>query len=154
MKTSDAGLAFIQKEEGTVLKIYKDIAGLETIGVGHLLTADDKSSGRFKDGITNEQALELLRNDVGHAEAAVNDLVKVQLSQNEFDALVSFVFNLGKGALKVSSLLKRLNAGDKAGVPIEMAKWNKAKNPKTKKLEVSKGLAARRTREIALWNKQ
>lgn len=153
MKTSDDGLKFIALAEGNVLRIYKDQAGLETIGVGHLLTEDDKKSGRFKDGITEEQSIELLRHDVTLAENAVTSLVKVPLTQNQFDVLVDFVFNLGKGALQSSTLLKKLNAGDKASVPAEIMKWNRVRNPKTKKLEVSKGLTRRREKEAERWGK-
>jgi len=139
--------------EGNVLHIYKDQAGLDTIGVGHLLTADDKATGRFMNGITDQQSLDLLRHDVSSAEAAINSLVRVPLTQNEFDALVDFVFNLGKGALQVSMLLKKLNAGDKKAVPTEFLKWNKVRNPKTKQLEPNKGITRRRQREADLWTK-
>lgn len=152
MKTSDAGLHFIRHNEGCVLHIYKDQAGLQTIGVGHLLTAEDKSSGRFTSGITETQAIDLLRSDVVLAEQAVNELVKVQLSQNQFDALVDFTFNLGRGALSRSQLLKRVNAGDHGAVPTEFMKWNKLRDPLTKKLVVSSGLTKRRQREVDLWN--
>lgn len=143
----------IQMAEGTVLHIYKDQAGLDTIGVGHLLTSDDKSSGRYKKGITESQALELLRDDVGKAERAVETLVKVTINQNQFDALVDFVFNLGEGALRKSTLLRKLNEGDYAAVPAEFMKWNKVRNPKTGKLEPHKGITRRRQREADLWNK-
>lgn len=151
MKISDDGLKFIKREEGTRLKIYKDVCGYDTVGVGHLLTEEEKASGVFNDGITEEQALELLRKDVGEAEKAINDLVKVPLTQEQYDALCSFCFNLGRAALRSSNLLKKLNAQDYAAVPAEFLKWNKARNPSTKKLEVSKGLAARRQREAELF---
>lgn len=153
MKTSDNGLQFIQLAEGCVLHVYRDQAGYDTIGVGHLLTADDKKSGRFVNGITTEQSTELLRQDVGEAEDVVNSLVKVPLTQNQFDALVDFVFNLGKQRFQTSTLLKKLNAGDKDAVPREMLKWNKVRNPKTGKLEASKGITSRRQREAELWSK-
>lgn len=152
MKTSDKGLEMIKLAEGSVLRIYKDQAGLDTIGIGHLLTEDDKKSQRFKDGITEEQAMDLLREDVGKAEQSVARLVKVKLTQNQFDALVDFVFNLGEGALKKSTLLRRLNEGDYAEVPAEFLKWNKVRNPKTGNLEPYKGLTRRRQREADLWN--
>lgn len=153
MKTSDDGLKMIEKSEGTVLKIYLDQAGLETIGIGHLLTPEDKASDRFKNGITKDEALELLRDDVKIAEDAVNSLVKVSLTQNQFDALVDFTFNLGVGALSKSSLLKKLNAGDHAAVPAEFMKWNKVRNPKTGQLEPLAGLTKRRQKEADLWNR-
>lgn len=152
VKTSDKGLEFIKKNEGCVLHIYKDTAGLDTIGVGHLLTAEDKQSGRFAHGITEQQALDLLRVDAAQAERAVNDLVRVSLTQDQFDVLVDFTFNLGRGALQVSTLLKKLNAGDHAAVPAELMKWNKVRNPRTKQLEPSRGITLRRQREADMWS--
>ena len=152
VKTSDNGLKIVTLNEGNVFHIYDDQAGFATIGVGHLLTADDKSSGKFVNGITVEQSLELLRHDIASTEKAVDDLVRVPLTQNQFDALVDFTFNLGSGALQSSTLLKKLNAGDYAAVPAQMMKWNKVRNPKTKKLEVSRGITARRKRSADLWS--
>lgn len=161
MKTSDEGLKMIRQAEGCVLHIYKDQAGLDTIGVGHLLTMADKSSGRFNDGITEEQAMDLLREDVASTEKHVSDLVSVPLTQNQFDALVDFTFNVGRTALATSTLLKRLNAGDYAAVPSEMAKWNKittfSRDQATKKIIkkriVLEGLVKRRKREGDLWSR-
>jgi lysozyme len=150
MRVSDAGLEMIKRAEGCVLHIYKDQAGLDTIGVGHLLTEDDKRTGRFKGGITEKQALDLLRADVGKAEAAVNDLVSVSISQARFDVLVDFVFNVGVNAFRKSTLLRRLNSGD-YDVADEFLKWTKVRNPRTGQLEVSKGLLRRRQREADHW---
>lgn len=150
MKISENGLKLIKQCEGCVLHIYKDQAGLDTIGIGHLLTESDKKSGRFATGITDEQAFDLLREDASDAEAAVNSLVKVSINQNQFDALVDFTFNLGKGALGSSNLLKRLNKSD-YDVSQEFLKWNKVRDPKTKQLVASAGLAKRRQKESILW---
>lgn len=154
MKISDKGLEFIKQEEGCVLHIYKDVGGAETIGVGHLLTPDDKATGRFINGITDEQAIDLLRSDVLKAEADIASRVKVPLTQNQYDALCSFVFNVGGGALGISTLLKLINAGEYQKAAIQFLSWDKVRDPKTKKLVSNKGLAGRRKREMELWLKQ
>lgn len=146
MKTSDAGLKFIMNWEGTILKPYKDIAGILTIGCGHVIRANENFGA-----ITVQDALELLRKDISIAEDGVTKLVKVQLTQQMFDSLVSFVFNLGSGALASSTLLKLLNAGDFAGAANEFTKWCKATDPKTGKLIVNQGLLNRRKSESALF---
>lgn len=107
MKTSDAGVALIQEFEGCVLHAYPDpgSGGAPwTIGYGHT------AGVRPGDTCTREQALAWLREDLQWAEGAVNHLVTVPLAQHEFDALVSFTFNLGQGALAQSTLLRLLNA--------------------------------------------
>lgn len=121
MKTSQHGLEFITDHEGTVLHTYKDAVGILTIGVGH--TGPDVKTGMT---ISREQAMELLADDVYEAEHSVNTLVKVPLNQNQFDALVSFVFNVGGSAFGKSTLLKKLNAGDYEGASKEFSRWNKA----------------------------
>ena len=108
MKTSAAGLAFLAQQEGTVLHVYKDIAGIPTIGVGHVLRPGES----YPNGITQQQALDILSKDVATAENAINKDVKVTITQNMFDALVSFTFNLGTGALGQSTLLKLINEND------------------------------------------
>lgn len=154
MDVSDNGLNLIKQSEGFVGHIYRDQAGLDTIGYGHLLTQADKASGRFLGGIDEAGATTLLRTDVSAAVAAVNSLVKVKLTQNQFDALVDFTFNLGRGALAVSTLLKLLNAGNYAAVPGQLLVWNKVRDPKTNQLVPSQGLTLRRQREAELWNRQ
>jgi uncharacterized membrane protein len=96
--------------------------------------------------ITQAQAEDYLREDVYWAEDAVRDLVKVALAQNEFDALVSLVFNIGAGAFGRSTLLRKLNDGDKAGAGAEFARWNQAAG------KVLPGLVKRRADEAALFN--
>lgn len=146
MKTSDRGLEAITAHEGLRLRIYKDAAGLDTIGVGHLLTPEDKRSGRFRDGITRQAAMDLLRDDIKIAEKAVNDAVRVPLEQHEFDALVSFVFNVGTGAFRSSTLLDFLNDGGYDEVPAQLARWNKAGGRPVS------GLTKRRAAEARMWN--
>lgn len=151
MKTSDNGLQFIAREEGEVLHVYNDVAGKATVGIGHLLTSNDVASKRFVSGITHQQAMDLLRVDVGTSEEWVNKLVKVPLSQNQYDSIVSFTFNMGGGALGGSTLLKLLNSGNYAGAADEFLKWCKAVINGV--LTTNQGLFARRARERALFNK-
>ncbi len=122
------------------------VAGTLTIGYGH--TGPDVVPGMV---ITEEQALKLLRRDIDPCEDAVSRLVKVPLEDNQFGALVLFAFNAGVGAFKGSTLLKKLNTGDYASVPSELAKWNKT-TINGKKV-VSNGLKNRRAAEAGLWAK-
>ncbi len=140
MRTSHRGLEFIKNEEGCVLHVYRDPAGYPTIGVGHLI-----KPGETFDTITEEEALQLLARDLAVAENAVNQMVRVPLIQNQFEALVSFVFNVGSGNFQKSTLLKLLNQGHYDAVPGELAKWRKAGG------QVLPGLVARRRREGELW---
>ena len=143
MKTSDAGIALIQEFEGCVLRAYPDPAtGGEpwTIGYGHT------HGVRPGDVCTRDQALAWLRQDLGTAEQAVSALVRVALTQNQFDALVSFTFNCGVGALAHSTLLKMLNAGlgpEKAAP--QFARWVNGPNGPLP------GLVRRRAAERAMF---
>lgn len=119
MKTSQAGIAFITKEEGEVLHVYKDQVGVPTIGVGHAL----KTGLEYPNGITHEQAMTLLQQDLARFEDTINGHVTVTLTQNMFDALSSFTFNLGSGALSGSTLLKLLNQGLFEQAADEFPKW-------------------------------
>lgn len=114
---SNNGINLIKKFEGLELKAYKDSVGILTIGYGH--THGVKAG----DAITGQQADAFLREDVQVAELAVNTNVKVKLTQGQFDALMSFVFNLGSGNFVKSTLLKKLNAGDYAGAADEFGRW-------------------------------
>jgi len=143
MKTSAAGLAFVAREEGTVLHTYIDVVGVPTIGVGHALRPGES----FPNGITMQQAMDILSRDIGTAEGAVNSGVKVPITQEQFDAMVSFTFNCGTGAFKGSGILKKLNAGDIEGAADEFLKWTHGGG---KELP---GLVARRKRERALFLK-
>ncbi len=120
MKISENGVALIKRFEGLELQSYQDIAGVWTIGYGHTETAGPDQK------ISEREAEELLRRDLEPRERAVNQLVKVPLNQNEFDALVSFVYNVGIGGFKGSTALKRLNRGDRLGAADALTWWNKA----------------------------
>ncbi len=141
MEISLAGLAHLKQFEGLRLQPYKDVAGLWTIGYGHLL-----KPGEWWDSITEEFATRLLADDVGKAEDTVNSLVKVPLSQPQFDALVSFVYNVGPGAFRRSTLLRLLNAGDYAGAAAQLPLWRKAGG------KIVQGLVNRRAQEVAMFN--
>jgi lysozyme len=117
MKMSENGAKVLIMREGLRTKAYKDTKGIWTIGVGH--TGPEVVEELV---ITKEKAHELFRKDVAWAEDAVN-LVKVPLTQNQFDALVSFVFNVGAGAWKRSTMLKLLNAGDYVGASKQFDRW-------------------------------
>jgi lysozyme len=151
MKTSAAGLAFVAQEEGTVLHVYKDVAGYETIGIGHLLSPSEKASGVFAKGLTKQQAIDLLARDIVIYESAVNKNVKVPLTQNQFDALVSFAFNNGGGALASSGLLVKLNKGDIPGAADEFLRWCKVRI--NGELVTNQGLLNRRKRERTIFLK-
>jgi lysozyme len=129
MKISPAGVAFIKKVEGLRLKAYQDVAGVWTIGYGH-------TGGWIEKGLVIDESTAgvLLSADLQNAEADVARLVTAPLLQHEFDALVSFVFNVGSDidaddkaeGLGDSTLLKLLNSGDRIGAAAEFAKWHHA----------------------------
>jgi len=149
LSVSDAGLEFITSHEGLRLELYNDPAGHATIGVGHLVhlgPIDGRASeAEFANGITRAEAMDLLREDVGTAEDAVRRLVDVPLNQNQFDALVSFTFNLGEGNLQSSTLLRRLNQGEYDAVPSELNRWTRGGG------QVLPGLVRRRAEEGELF---
>lgn len=140
MKTSPSGRAAITRREGNKLKAYKDSVGVLTIGVGHTSAAGPP---RVVSGmtITAQESDDILSRDLALFEKAVSSAVKVPLKQNEFDALVSLAFNIGAGAFSKSTLVRKLNAGDRAGAADQFLVWNKAGG------KVLKGLASRRADE-------
>ena len=157
MQMSPQGLQLLEQWEGFELEVYNDSAGLPTIGVGHLLTKSELSSGKitingvsvkYSDGLTQQQVTDLLAQDVEPAAAAVNNGVKVPLNQNQFDALVSFTFNVGAAAFTGSTLLKLLNQKQYDQVPTQLLRWTRAGG------RVVQGLVNRRNNEIKLWNGQ
>ena len=144
--TSEAGLSNIKLDEGLRLTPYYCPAGKLTIGYGHVILPHEKFTK-----ITAVIAHGLLVSDCLVAEKAIKRYVKKPLTQNQFDALVSFVMNVGVANFRTSTLLKKLNVGDYAGADNEFLRWNKVRNPKTKKYEVSNGLTKRRKRENLLF---
>lgn len=140
MKLDERGRKFIQAFEGLRLTAYLCPAKVWTIGYGH---TGDVAEGMT---ITLEQAEALFAHDVAVFEQGVLKLVKVPLTQNQFNALVSFAYNLGLGNLAKSTLLRRLNSGNYAAVPVELMKWDKAGGKPVA------GLTRRREGEGELWN--
>jgi len=154
MRTSKFGREMITKLEGFMLRPYRDPVGYWTIGVGHLFTKSELSSGKvliggknvvWREGITEEQVDDLLSQDLARFEDAVRK-VEVPLTQNQFDALVSFAFNVGTGAFARSTLLSKLNQGHYDQVPAQLRRWVFAGG------RVLKGLVKRRETEVAMWN--
>jgi lysozyme len=143
--------------EGLRCNAYPDETGRVTIGVGHCLSKDEYQSGTiliggvsvdFRNGLTEEQVLALLDEDLVRFAAVVAECVKVPLTDSQTDALTCFSFNEGVNAFRQSTLLKKLNAGLYDAVPDELRRWNIAGG------KVSKGLVNRREVEIALWSAQ
>lgn len=141
MNISPAGLNLLKTCEGYRSHTYLDVAGLSTIGYGHLLVGET-----FPYGITESHATALLSADLGWAEHAVTSLVTVPVTQGQFDALCDFTYNLGANALKTSTLLKLLNLGQYDAAGQELLKWNRAAG------HVVAGLTTRRQAELGIWN--
>ena len=139
MNTSAEGISLIKKFEGCELTAYQCSAGVWTIGYGH---TKDVEPGMQ---ITQEDAEEMLVEELHEYENYINKYVTAPLSQNQFDAMVSWVYNLGPANLKASTLLKVLNAEDYDGVPAQIKRWNKAGG------EILDGLIRRREAEARLF---
>ena len=150
MKMSQGGInALVKKFEGCKLKAYRCPAGICTIGYGHTSAAGNPL---VNDGmtITQEQANTILAADLVKFEQAVEALLKQPVTQEQFDVLVDFAYNAGVGALRSSTLLKKVNAGQFDAVPAELMKWTKGKIP-GKGMQVLPGLLRRRQAESAWW---
>lgn len=122
MKTSKKGIDLIKSFEGLVLRAYRCPSDVWTIGYGH--TGPDVYPTMQ---ITEARAEDLLRQDLARFETGVLALVKVPLTQNQFDALVSFAYNVGLAALSTSTLLKYLNQNKRQLAASEFLRWNKSK---------------------------
>ena len=134
--------------------LYNDQAGHCTIGYGHLVhygNCDGSESQEFRTGITKEQAKALLKDDIVEYEEYVKKYVKVMLTQNQFDALVCFVYNVGGSGFKGSTLLKHLNKKDYEGASNQFPVWNKVRI--NGQIVVSNGLVNRRKAEKDLFDK-
>jgi lysozyme len=139
------GLELVKHYEGLRTQAYRCPAGVWTIGYGHT------KGVRAGMEVTEAEAEELLRQDLAASGEQVERLVHVKLTDPQFSALASFVFNVGAGNLESSTLLRRLNAGDYDAVPSELAKWVKATDPNTGKKVTLPGLVRRRAAEGELW---
>jgi len=144
MQISNKGIELIKRFEGLELKAYPDSVGVWTIGYGWTQPVDGKKIGP---GMVIDQATadRLLKCGVVQYEQGVNQLVKVKITQGQFDALVSFAYNLGLRSLSTSTLLRKLNAGDKQGAANEFGKWVNAGGVKLA------GLVKRRAAERELF---
>ena len=139
MNISQEGISLIKKFEGCELEAYQCAAGVWTIGYGS--TKDVKEG----DTLTQKEADNFLLHEMQEYEGYIKELVKVPLKQNQFDALVSWVFNLGPANLKASTMLKFLNAGDYHLIPSQIKRWNKASG------KVLEGLIRRREAEALMF---
>jgi len=141
MQLSAEGLELIKRFEGFRSRQYTDVAGFPTIGYGHRIVPPES----FPGGLSEPQAANLLARDVSAAELAVGHLVKVALTQGQFDALVDFCFNLGSGRLAGSTLLRVLNGGRYGDAVEQLLRWDLAAG------QVNTGLKGRREAELELW---
>jgi lysozyme len=142
MQLSAAGLELLKRSEGFRSHTYNDVNGFPTIGYGHRILKSES----FPAGVDEARATAMLAVDVRQAEQAVLRLVKVPLTQGQFDALVDFCFNLGAGRLASSTLLKALNSGHHAEAAEQLLRWNIAGG------QENTGLKARRQAEFTLWH--
>ena len=148
MKVSKECLKMLAHHEGVRQKPYKCPAGLWTVGVGHLIGDGKTLPDSWNKTFTLDEVYDILAKDVARFERGVNKYITVPLRQNEFDALVSFSFNLGLGVLQRSTLRQALNRGDKEMAIQSLLKYNKAGG------KVLKGLDKRRKDEAALFRKE
>lgn len=139
-RLSDRGMDLIKEFEGLRLRAYRDQVGIWTIGYGH--TGPEVHRGNE---ISEERAEELLREDVARFEDAVRALVKVEITQEQFDALVSFCFNVGIWGLQRSTLLRLLNEGEIVKAAAQFPRWNKGRG------KALAGLTRRRRAERELF---
>ena len=147
MKIGEKGLALIKEFEGCKLQSYKCPAGVWTIGIGSTRYADG-TPVKANQALPNEAAaMALLKDTITLYELDVTSLVKVPITQNQFDALVSFAYNVGLSALNDSTLLRFHKAGDYAAAKLQFARWDKNDG------KVMKGLTRRRAAEAALYGK-
>lgn len=145
-KLSQKGLELIKSFEGLSLKPYVCAGGINTIGYGNTYYTNGKKVTLQDKPITKEQAEELIKHSLSTYEKAVNSFCRDDISQSQFDALVSFAYNLGTGALQKSTLIKKVNANPKdQTIKDEFLRWNKANG------RVLAGLTRRRQAEANLY---
>jgi lysozyme len=123
MAIAKSTLSFITKEEGSRNKAYKDSKGLWTIGVGHLIKPSEQHL--LTTTLTDEQVEELLQSDLKWCSEAVENNVKVPLTQNQYDALYSLCFNIGETNFRKSTVLRKINENDLQGAADAILMWNK-----------------------------
>lgn len=143
MNLNESGFEFLKKLEGCSLEAYQDSGGIWTVGYGSTQRVGPTTK------ITQREADEMLHGTVQSIEIAVAHLVKIEIDQNEFTALVCFAYNVGIHAFAHSTLLKVLNTGDKTGAAEQFLQWDKIKINGVP--TVSLGLLRRREQERALF---
>jgi lysozyme len=148
MRVNEKGLEIIKQYEGLRLKPYLCQAGVPTVGYGATTYLDGSKVQMTDKAITKKMADALLVHHVKFAEDAVNNLVKVSITEDQFSALVSLVFNIGVGAFKDSTLLKLLNLGSIQAAGEQITRWNKVGG------KPSDGLTKRRKSEYDLYTSQ
>ena len=148
MQFSAAGMELLKRSEGFRAQVYLDVAGFPTIGYGHKQLHRDS----FPNGITEATAGQILNLDVADAQESVARLVKVRISQGQFDALVDFTFNLGEDRLATSTLLCDLNSGKYDAAAQQLLLWDHGQVA-GREVEIA-ALKQRRKAEFALWNNQ
>jgi len=119
-RTNKNGLLLIKSFEGLRLRAYRDAVGIWTIGFGTTRGVQPGMS------ITEDRAIEFLQEDLARFEKSINDSVRASINDNQFSALASFTYNVGPGAFRSSTLLRKLNAGDVRGAADEFPRWNRA----------------------------
>lgn len=146
MQISQRGIDAIKRHEGLRLFAYLDSAGVATIGYG------STEGVRLGQHITSSEAEYKLRKDLDWVEKCIADQVRVPLTQSQYDALCSLIFNIGAGAFADSTLLRKLNAGDYHGAAEEFPRWNKARVNGV--MEPLAGLTSRRLAEQSLFREE
>lgn len=147
-KVYDKGIQLTKESEGFIESLYNDAAWFCTIAYGHLIKkapCDGSEPKRFLDGITEPEGVVLLRDDMEIAERAVMTLVDVRLTEGQYAALCDFVFNVGSGNFRQSTLLRMVNSGRHDQVPFQLRRWVKAGGRELP------GLKTRREKEIVLY---
>lgn len=125
MQISSNGIAKLKSEEGEKLKAYLDSRGIPTVGVGHTGMVDGKPVA-IGIVISQNKSTELLLQDIQWVEQTIHSLVKVTLTQNQYDALCSLIFNIGSSAFSGSTVLRKLNSKDYSGAADAFLMWKKA----------------------------
>jgi lysozyme len=143
MEVSKAGMEFIASFEAVILHTYDDGFGFPTIGIGHLIKPGDGFNSKSK--ITREEAFALFKKDLKQYEDTVNSAIKVPMTQNQFDAMVSLCFNIGREGFRGSSLVRVMNRGDVTEAAERILLWNRVKG------RVVRGLTRRREAEKAMF---
>lgn len=149
MRTGKAGIDLIIQFEGLKLRPYKCPAGLWTVGYGTLIGDGKTLPPEWNRQFTEPECRRLLERDLASKERGVERLITYPIRQNEFDALVSFAYNLGLGCLQRSTLRQKLNRGDKEEAVKSLLKYNKARVNGV--LKVVRGLDRRRKAEALLF---